>query len=207
MGEDRMSQDQHERLTRTRSFFGVRAAGWDTKFSEDDAAFAAAVAEAGIPESATVADIGCGTGRALPVLRDRIGPDGTLLALDVTPEMVQVARARAAQTGAGLLLADAMNLPLPDGCLNVVFAAGLLSHLPDPVLALAELGRVSADSGQLVLFHPIGRAALAAKHGRQLTDQDTQAAPVLTSLLSRTGWILDSYDDAPHRFLAVAHRG
>jgi SAM-dependent methyltransferase len=204
--ENRMSSPAPDRLARTRAFFGVRAGGWDTKFGDDGPAFAAAVAEAGIPRSATVADLGCGTGRALPVLREQVGPDGVLLAIDATPEMLRVARPRATATGAALILADAMALPLPANTLDAIFAAGLLSHLPDPILGLSEFGRVSTDSGRLILFHPIGRAALAAKHGHELRPQDPLARPVLTSLLTRTGWTLNSYDDAPHRFLAVAHR-
>jgi SAM-dependent methyltransferase len=198
--------DEHDGLASTRAFFGVRAADWDRKFSDDGPAFAAAVAEAGIPRSARVADVGCGTGRALPVLRERIGPDGLLVAIDATPEMLDVAVPRAKENGAALILADAMRLPLRDGCVDAIFAAGLLSHLPDPVLGLAEFTRVSSGAGLLILFHPIGRAALAAKHGHELNDRDTLARPVLTSLLERGGWTLSSYDDADHRFLAVAHQ-
>jgi SAM-dependent methyltransferase len=120
--------------------------------------------------------------------------------------MLQVARPRAEQARAGLVLADAVTLPLAGGCLDAIFAAGLLSHLPDPLLALSELARVSREHAVLVLFHPIGRAALARKHGRELTAEDTQAEPVLTDLLARSGWHLDGYDDGAGRFLAVARR-
>lgn len=47
-------------------------------------------------------------------------------------------------------------------------AAGLLPHLSDPDLGLTELARVTVPDGRLVLFHPSGRAALAARHGRRL---------------------------------------
>ncbi len=200
-----MSADT-ERLRRTREFFAPRAARWDARFGDDLPAYARAVDEAGIPAGATVADVGCGTGRALPPLRAAVGPDGVVLALDVTPEMVRVAAERARPVAAGLAVADALRLPLADRALQAVFAAGLITHLPDPAEGLAELARVTGEPGLLVLFHPTGRRALAARHGRELRPDEPLEHVVLDRLLARTGWRLRDYDDAATRFLAVADR-
>ena len=202
-----MGIDDVDRLRATRAFFAGRAAGWDHKFGDDMPAYAAAVAEAGISRPAVVLDIGCGTGRALPALRSAAGPDGTVLAIDATPEMLAAATERGRACGAALIVGDALHLPLADRSVQAVFAAGLLMHLPDPVEALAELARVTADAGRLILFHPSGRAALATRKGYQLRDDDTLAHDVLVGLLSRTGWRLNRYDDAAHRFFALADRG
>src|SRR5690242_17741167 len=85
-----------ERLRGTRAFFASRAAGWDVRFGDDLPAYAAAVAESELPRGGVVVDLGCGTGRALPALRAAVGPAGTVLALDATPEMLYAAAARAA---------------------------------------------------------------------------------------------------------------
>jgi SAM-dependent methyltransferase len=61
-------------------------------------------------------------------------------------------------------------------------------------------------ASRLVLFHPSGRAALAARHGRRLREDDLLAPDPLRRLLQRTGWWLARYDDGPDRFLAVAER-
>ncbi|NEE17175.1 SAM-dependent methyltransferase, partial [Streptomyces sp. SID7499] len=58
----------------------------------------------------------------------------------------------------------------------------------------------------LALFHPIGRAALAARQGRAVTDDDLRAEPRLRALLTGAGWELDSYTDEDDRFLALAVR-
>lgn len=201
-----MDSADTERLRQTRAFFAGRAATWDAKFGDDLPAYAAAVAEAGVPSGALVADIGCGTGRALPALRAAVGPTGAVLALDATPEMLHAAASRSAGCGARLIVADALRLPLVDRALGAIFAAGLLMHLPDPTAALVELARVTRRPGLLILFHPSGRAALAARHGRQLLANDTLAGPVLSALLTATGWRMRTYDDAEHRFFAVAER-
>ncbi len=56
-------------ISETRAFFSARAATWDTKFGDDLPAYAAAIAQARIPQHSVVIDVGCGTGRALPALR------------------------------------------------------------------------------------------------------------------------------------------
>jgi SAM-dependent methyltransferase len=202
----RLAHHNHWYLTEGRAFFATRAATWDTKFGDDLPAYARAVAEAGLPNDAVVLDAGCGTGRALPPLRAAVGPAGTLIGVDFTPEMLAMAQPRACAERAALLLADAHHLPLADGSVDAVFAAGLLTHLPDALTGLAELARVTRPAGRLILFQPSGRAALAARHGRTLRPDEPLAEAPLRAATDRAGWRLDSYDDPPHRFHATATR-
>ncbi|MFJ4715324.1 class I SAM-dependent methyltransferase [Streptomyces sp. NPDC088785] len=191
---------------RVQEFFSARAADWDSRFPDDGPAYTAAVAALGLRPGDRVLDAGCGTGRALPPLRAAVGPSGTVLGADLTPAMLAAA-VRAGRDGHGrLLLTDVSRLPLRPAALDAVFGAGLISHLPHPEENLRELARVVRPDGVLALFHPIGRAALAARHGRRLTADDLRAEPNLRSLLSGSGWRLTSYVDEDERFLALAAR-
>ncbi|WP_030316895.1 class I SAM-dependent methyltransferase [Streptomyces flavochromogenes] len=195
--------------THVREFFGARAADWDSRFPDDGPAYAAAVKELGLRPGNAVLDAGCGTGRALTPLRAAVGPSGTVLGADLTPEMLEraVAAGRGGTTAtATLLLTDVGRLPVRDGVLDAVFGAGLVSHLAEPVADLRELARVVRPGGRLALFHPIGRAALAARHGRQITPDDLRAGPRLRPVLAEAGWRLVDYVDEDARYLAMAVR-
>jgi len=193
-------------ISETRAFFSPRAATWDTKFGDDMPAYAAAISRARIPRHSVVIDVGCGTGRALPALRQAVGPHGAVIAVDLTPEMLRHARAKGRAAHAKLVLADARQLPFASASADAVFAAGLIMHLPDPEAGLRQLARITRVGGLLILFHPSGRAALAARHGRTLEPDEPLAAVPLQRSTQNTGWRLTTYDDAEDRFLAIATR-
>ncbi|HEX3791056.1 MAG TPA: class I SAM-dependent methyltransferase [Pseudonocardiaceae bacterium] len=193
-------------IARTRAFFGPRAATWEDRFPDDDPSYQQAVGELAAPAGGAVLDVACGTGRALPALRAAVGPAGTVLAVDLTGEMLAEAARRGRAGVAALVLADATRLPLPAGSLDAVFAAGLIAHLRDPTAGLAELARVCRPGGRLALFHPIGRAALARRHGHEPSDDDIRAAGRIRPALAAAGWRCDSVDDAEHRYLVLATR-
>ncbi|GGV59912.1 methyltransferase [Streptomyces griseoloalbus] len=194
--------------THVQEFFTARAADWDRRFPDDGPVYAAAVAELGLREGDRVLDAGCGTGRALPPLRAAVGPSGLVLGADLTPAMLREAARAGRDRDGALLLADVAALPLRSSSLDAVFAAGLIAHLPDPAGNLREIARVVRPGGVLALFHPIGRAALAARQGRAITPDDLRAEPNLRALLARSGWRMTSYVDEDARFLALAvHEG
>ncbi|MEU8755186.1 class I SAM-dependent methyltransferase [Streptomyces chartreusis] len=199
----RSMSDDH---THVQEFFSARAADWDSRFPDDGPAYAAAVAELGLREGARVLDAGCGTGRALPPLREAVGPSGVVLGADLTPAMLEAAVRAGRDADGQLLLADVAALPVRSESLDAVFAAGLIAHLPNPAENLRELARVVRPGGTLALFHPIGRAALAARQGRQITPEDLRAEPNLRPLLAGSGWRMTSYVDEDDRFLALAVR-
>ncbi|MER7934621.1 MULTISPECIES: methyltransferase domain-containing protein [unclassified Streptomyces] len=192
--------------THVQEFFTARAAGWDSRFPDDGPAYAAAVAELGLRPGDRVLDAGCGTGRALPPLRTAVGPSGQVIGMDLTPAMLQAAVRAGRHRDGRLVLADVAALPVRTESLDAVFAAGLIAHLPQPGRNLRELARVVRPGGRLALFHPIGRAALAARQGRRITPDDLRAEGNLGPLLAGSGWRMTSYADEDARFLALAVR-
>ena len=193
-------------LSESRAFFAARAADWDSRFGDDMPRYAEAVRLAGVTAGDVVLDVGCGTGRALPALAAAAGPTGRVVGLDFTPGMLEAAHRAGRDAHATLVVGDARRLPVADATADVLFAAGLVHHLPDAVAGLTELARVTRPGGTLAIFHPTGRAALAARHGRTLRPGEALSEERLGPLLSESGWKLRSYEDEPERFLALAVR-
>ncbi len=110
---------------------------------------------AGIRSGEHVLDIGCRTG-ALTCLAARVAsPGGSARGIDVAPDMVRLAREKAAciPTRPGFELASAEALPFSNGEFDVVLASLVLDRLPDGVLqtALREIRRVLKSHGRLIV--------------------------------------------------------
>jgi ubiquinone/menaquinone biosynthesis C-methylase UbiE len=205
-GEAQLSQPEgRPTVAAVQAYFAPRAAGWEERFPNDGPKFARAVGELGPMPGAAALDVGCGTGRAIPGLRDAVGPAGRVVALDATVEMVSEARRLGRGKLAELLVADVHELPLADGSFDLVFAGGLLPHLDRPDLGLAELVRVARPGAQLVVFHVLSRAGLAARHGGVPSDDDVLAPTRLRELAAAAGWRVESIEDG-ERYLARAVR-
>jgi SAM-dependent methyltransferase len=91
-----------------------------------------------------VLEVGCGPGELAARIQDELKAD--VVAVDISPRMVELARGRGVDARVG----DVMELPFAAGEFDCAVAAWMLYHVPDPDRALAELARVLAPSGRLV---------------------------------------------------------
>ena len=91
-----------------------------------------------------VLEVGCGPGELAARIRDELGAD--VVAVDISPRMVELARRRDLDARVG----DVQELPFAAGTFDCAVAAWMLYHVPDPDRALGELARVLGPGGRLV---------------------------------------------------------
>ncbi|MFF3644101.1 class I SAM-dependent methyltransferase [Streptomyces sp. NPDC002564] len=97
----------------------------------------------------TVLDIGCGPGTITADLAALV-PEGRVTGVDQAPDILDRARATAAERGlenVGFAVADVHDLDFPDDSFDVVHAHQVLQHVGDPVQALREMRRVCRPGG------------------------------------------------------------
>jgi SAM-dependent methyltransferase len=91
-----------------------------------------------------VLEVGCGWGELAEWVARETG--ATLVAVDLSPRMVELARER----GIDASVADVQALPFPDGTFDVVVAAWMLYHVPDLDRGVREIARVLRPGGTFV---------------------------------------------------------
>lgn len=151
-----------------RRFYGSRARLYDVLATQTPGVRSwrrAAVDSLDLCAGDTVVAMGCGTGASLPLLSDAVGPGGTVIGVDLTPELLTRARHRTASLGnVSLIRGDARQPPFSgpvDGVLGC-FVVGLLS---DPELAVTRWRRLADADGSVALLdgvptgwaHPLDR--------------------------------------------------
>lgn len=102
---------------------------------------------------ARVVETGCGTGRDSRVILDRIGPDGSLYALDISAAMLEKTRERlrGVPGAVELVHANAAHLPFADDVFDAAFHFGGINTFGDIPRALAEMSRVVRPGGKVVV--------------------------------------------------------
>ena len=132
------------------------------------------------------ADIGCGTGRLLRTAAGRF-PDARLVGVDFSAGMLEQARAMNAEPErCSFVRADSAALPFADASFDVVTCTACSHHWPEPTAPLAELRRITAADGRLVLAHvqgvaPWDRAGAGHVRRRGVRIPSGLAVPLLDS--------------------------
>jgi len=143
-------------------------------------------AVADLHEGETVLDLGSGAGADVLISARRVGPTGKAIGLDMTDEMLELARANAAAAGVGnveFVKGYIEEIPLADGTVDVIVSNCVLNLSGDKPKVLREAARVLRPGGRFAVSDVIAspdmddatRADLAAYTGcvaGALTEQE-----------------------------------
>src|SRR5574341_1539919 len=99
-----------------------------------------------------VVDLGCGAGIDSFIAARQVGPTGAVVAIDMTPEMLDKGKQAAAKAGLRQLefkLGYLEQIPLPDQWADVVISNGVVNLCPDKAAAFQEIHRVLKPGGRI----------------------------------------------------------
>jgi ubiquinone/menaquinone biosynthesis C-methylase UbiE len=169
--ESRHQEKVRERFTETVDVFARTTRRTRTEEAERLAEYATTgLANA---RSLVAIDLACGPGTYTRPLAARVG---RAIGADLTPAMVEKARAEAARSGIAnieFVCADIYALPFADKSAGVVSCGYAFHHMTDPARALAEMARVLQPGGRMAITDiivPEGCDAAFQNHAERVRD-------------------------------------
>jgi ubiquinone/menaquinone biosynthesis C-methylase UbiE len=104
-----------------------------------------------------VLDAGGGTGLSAVLAAEAVGPTGSVVLMDLSPGMLEMAEERFASAGlqsrVSLEIGDILRMPFPDGRFDVVLSTYSVCPLVDPAGGVEEMYRVLRPGGLLGIAH------------------------------------------------------
>jgi len=163
------------------------------------------VAALELPEGATVADIGAGTGYFNDHLARAVGPEGKVIAVDIEPSLVEHMRARALDEGTTQVearLGEPADPGLRAAEVDVVLLVDTYHHIDDRRAYFASLRNAVRPGGRLVVVdYKAGELPVGPPEEARVPQ-----AQVVNELVS-AGWFSgQSLDLLPHQFVQIMVR-
>jgi arsenite methyltransferase len=145
--------------------YGVRAVAEAFGYSPEELASIPAEANMGLScgnptafaslrAGETIVDLGCGGGLDVFLAAGKVGPSGRAIGIDMTPEMLNLARANAARAGLANVEFHQSNidkLPLPDASADCVISNCVINLASDKPAVFHEIARVLKPGGRLAV--------------------------------------------------------
>lgn len=163
-------------------FWASNAAEYDARLGAYSARFAADLVDYLYPQKWDRAlDIAGGSGATGLKLADRIGPEGSVLMIDLSAEMLRIASRKAAARKHSNLktrVMDAERLDLPPSSCDLITCAFAATSFPDVPRAVAEMMRVLKPGGRLgfAVWSRTDRFPLFTKHAAAIASRVTSFA-------------------------------
>jgi len=168
------------------------------------------IAVADLREGERVLDLGSGGGIDVLLSARRVGPHGFAYGVDMTEEMLELARANAAKAGAKnveFLKGTIEQLPLPDAAVDVVISNCVINLSTDKAAVLAEMFRVLTPGGRIGISDVVAEDHLTSADRAERGSYVGCIAGALSRQEYLTGLAAAGFRDAEVRFTHEAAPG
>jgi protein-tyrosine-phosphatase/SAM-dependent methyltransferase len=128
-------------------------------------------ATANLKPGEVVVDLGCGGGLDVLLAAKKVGPTGRAIGIDMTPEMLDLARRNAGKAGATnaeFHHATIDNLPLADASVDCVISNCVINLAPDKLAVFREIARVLKPGGRLTVSDIALKKSLPSEVGSDI---------------------------------------
>lgn len=136
-----------------------------------------------------IVDVGCGTGNLTLALLRMLGANGRVVAIDISPQMIERAKGKVSDPRVRFLVQSAEDLALDSNQVDRVICFSVWPHFDDEKKAIQQFWRILKPHGMLHVWHLISRERVNQIHA--------DAGPAVCSdVLPAAGQLAESFENA-----------
>ena len=190
-------------------FFDKVARTWDSEMPEiiHSGVFKEWYHSLLIKENDRVIDIGCGTGRLIPLLWEKMNKKGKIYALDFSLQMLLQAKKKCKNIPVQFICGSAQNIPIQNNFFDLIIILSTFPHFEDKEKSLLEINRILKVDGVLWIIHLDGRETLNKRHyeiGGAVKCDILPDKNEMSKLLVKTNFNTINIEDKEDRFIVSA---
>jgi demethylmenaquinone methyltransferase/2-methoxy-6-polyprenyl-1,4-benzoquinol methylase len=202
------TEDLRKEVLSRQLFFDRVAEAWEEEHrtSVPDSKMVRLLERLELKPGQVVLDAGCGTGRLVPFILGKIGPEGKLMAVDVSANMLKIARQKFNFHNLVFIQADVCELDVAE-LFDRVICLCLFPHLPDKERGLRAFKKYLKPDGQLIIAHTASRQEVNSYHAQlpePICYDQLPEKKQMINLLHRTGFKLLELEESDVYFLRAS---
>jgi demethylmenaquinone methyltransferase/2-methoxy-6-polyprenyl-1,4-benzoquinol methylase len=163
-----------------------------------------------VRDGLTILEPGCGTGRLTEVLADVAGPSGFVLALDISPRMVEATLKRMRKRrNVRVICASAEEFPFNRSFFDAVICHNVFPHFDDKAATVKKLADSMKTSGKFIVIHFMNSAGINELHRKSdpaVLNDMMPSEREMKRLFADAGLRIESLTDDDRGYLLTARR-
>jgi ubiquinone/menaquinone biosynthesis C-methylase UbiE len=193
------------------AFFDRLAEDWDESVDHDPGKLERIAGLLGLEPGDTVLDVGCGTGVMVPYLLERVGENGRIVAVDISPKMMEVARGKfppEEYPNVEFIAADVNETRWENGY-DAVLCYSCFPHFRDQRATLRHLSQGLKTGGTLAVAHSESRDAINVVHANgpdEIRDDYLPPSDEIAEMMADAGLEITETIDDEEMFVVVGRK-
>jgi demethylmenaquinone methyltransferase/2-methoxy-6-polyprenyl-1,4-benzoquinol methylase len=193
-------------MNNNEAFFDSVAAKWDGMVNHSSKKIYEVLEYLGIKSDDNILDIGTGTGVLIPFLLEHLGEEGKITAVDISAQMLKIARSKYDSNQVCFLKLDFLEAELQDN-FDIAICYSCFPHFEDRRLAIKNMLKVLNNNGRLVIFHSESREKINQLHGNMdnhIKDDRLPSAEDLKLIIESEGGKVTYLEDSEEKYVLIA---
>lgn len=189
-----------------KSYFDQLAAKWDDMVYHDDEKINRILDYANLKTGDVVLDVGTGTGVMIRFILERIKDTGKIVAVDISENMIQIARGKYAQKNINFICDDVFNLEY-DSFFDVIVCYSVFPHFEEKEKIIKKFYTMLKMGGKLIICHSQSREIINNMHLSlpwPINNHYLPEASILSDMLKKERFEINHSIDSHEMYVVVA---